>query len=258
MKKTPHINYCEIPSVKHRHLVKRLVAPLNDIPIFGGFVFGLVLKSGHNAWLSSTPRVTINTVSSGLSRADILLDFDYLKESRVIFPENLMQINHFEPTIHQIMQRIGLYSGYCYSKYCDDCCIIVGINTNKKIKHIKDFYKKTIQQVENFSDTFFNQTQDIFLNLLPEIKVSRFITDPIFRHRILTSQTLKPTEIDLTEKELAILYWTARGKSAADIAIIIGLSKNTIDTYRRTIISKLNVSNITEAVYLALSMHLIV
>jgi DNA-binding CsgD family transcriptional regulator len=258
MKQAPHTNLWDIPSVKHRHFVKRLVRPLYETPDFGGFVMGLVLKSGNNMWLSSTPRITINTVSKGLSKADILLDFNYLKKPHVIYPSNLLQLNHFEDDIHQIMHKSGLYRGYCYSKYCDDCCIIIGVNITTPLHNIKNFYQQTIHTIEAFSESFFDNTKDIFIQALPELKVTRFMTDIAYRHRILTTNILPPNEIDLNENELAILYWTARGKSASEISTIIGLTKNTVDSYRRSIINKCDVNNITEAVYFALSMRLIV
>jgi DNA-binding CsgD family transcriptional regulator len=258
MKKEPKLNYWQIPSIKHRHLIKKLVKHLYTIDNFGGFSFGLVLKNGQNAWLSSTPRVTLHTVSTGLDRAEILLDFNYLKQSRVIFPDELTSFNLVEAQINNILEKKGIYRGYCYSKYCDDCCVIVGISSKQPVRNPPQLYRSSKDLVEKFSYDFLNQTQDIFLQNLPELTVSRFMQDKTYQKNTLIGNNTPATQVHLSNKDLAILYWTARGKSAEEIAIILGLSKNTIDTYRRAIIQKLDVANITEAVHFALSSHLII
>lgn len=258
MKSEQPTNYWQIPSIKHRHLIKKLVQPLSVIDNFGGFVLGLVLKNGQHAWLSSTPRITLNTVTSGLNRAAILLDFNYLKQSRIIFPEELTNFNLMETQINDIHDKKKSYRAYCYSKYCDDCCVIVGINSKQPVNNPQQLYRSSKDLVEKFSYDFLDQTQDIYLQHLPELAVSRFMQDKTYQKNILIGNKTPVTQTELNKKDLAILYWTARGKSAEEIAVILGLSKHTIDTYRRAIIQKLDVANITEAVHFALSSQLIV
>lgn len=54
----------------------------------------------------------------------------------------------------------------------------------------------------------------------------------------------------LSPREKEILNWVARGKSNADIAIILDISPNTVDTYMRRIFAKYNVTDRTTAAVL--------
>jgi DNA-binding CsgD family transcriptional regulator len=52
----------------------------------------------------------------------------------------------------------------------------------------------------------------------------------------------------LTERELEVLKWSADGKSAHEISIILSLSKNTVDFHIKNAIAKLHAPNKTAAV----------
>ncbi len=70
-----------------------------------------------------------------------------------------------------------------------------------------------------------------------------------------------PTEAvyikELTEKEEAILFWTARGKTALQIAKLLNIAPSTAKTYRHLIKRKLNAHTIAQAVYEALRFHIL-
>ncbi|MEO0544056.1 MAG: LuxR family transcriptional regulator [Pseudomonadota bacterium] len=55
----------------------------------------------------------------------------------------------------------------------------------------------------------------------------------------------------LTPREREALYWTAQGKTAADIGLILGLATYTVSTYLRSARYKTNSVSITQAVYKA-------
>lgn len=61
----------------------------------------------------------------------------------------------------------------------------------------------------------------------------------------------------LSPRELETLHWTALGKDYKDIAVILGISENTIRTYTRTIRYKLDCSTLTQAVAKAIKLKLI-
>ena len=62
---------------------------------------------------------------------------------------------------------------------------------------------------------------------------------------------------DLTERELEVLEWLARGLSNADIAGRLFLSEGTIRNYVSSILTKLNVADRTQAAVLALRYGLV-
>ena len=71
----------------------------------------------------------------------------------------------------------------------------------------------------------------------------------------LSSSTERPAQSaagqvrgKLSHREMAVLRWLALGKSAHDVAKILGISVNTVRSHIRNIIRKLDVSNIPHAV----------
>jgi DNA-binding NarL/FixJ family response regulator len=64
-------------------------------------------------------------------------------------------------------------------------------------------------------------------------------------------------DVSLSEREVASLSWSARGKSSSEIATILGLAKRTVDFHIENACRKLQVSTRTEAVAKATSGRLI-
>jgi LuxR family quorum sensing-dependent transcriptional regulator len=52
----------------------------------------------------------------------------------------------------------------------------------------------------------------------------------------------------LTSRELAVLEWVARGKSAWEIGEILHITKRTVDAHVNSAVSKMGVANRTHAV----------
>jgi DNA-binding CsgD family transcriptional regulator len=61
----------------------------------------------------------------------------------------------------------------------------------------------------------------------------------------------------LTPRELEVLTWVARGKTAHDTAQILGIAKRTVDEHVQTIIRKLGAANRTHAIAIALQNHIV-
>jgi len=59
-------------------------------------------------------------------------------------------------------------------------------------------------------------------------------------------------QVALTSRESEVLFWVANGKSAAEIAGILRISKRTVDEHVQTSIRKLEAANRTHAVAIAL------
>jgi DNA-binding NarL/FixJ family response regulator len=57
-----------------------------------------------------------------------------------------------------------------------------------------------------------------------------------------------PSHVDLNDREIEVLTWVARGKTSAEIAIILGLAKRTVDFHLENARVKLGVRTRTEAV----------
>jgi DNA-binding NarL/FixJ family response regulator len=68
---------------------------------------------------------------------------------------------------------------------------------------------------------------------------------------------LSPQNVELSEREIETLTWAARGKTSAEIALILGLSKRTVDFHIDSARAKLGVATRIEAAIKAASCRLI-
>lgn len=119
--------------------------------------------------------------------------------------------------------------------------------TNDGLKQIKGFRKLIDYQLQDgtlmpASCRSYLVKQGYYCNIW--IKSNRFLGCTLMANK------LYPSEIET-------LYWAARGKTSEETAIILKLSPNTITSYRKQAIQKLNASNITHAVFLAAQLGLI-
>lgn len=249
----------DVFSVKHRHRIKQLIAPLHQLPDFAGFAIGLVLRSGKSVCIDSVPAISMHTTVRGIVRSTKLLDYDFIKTSRVFYPESFINANSTQQRIEKISLNRNVHRVYCYSRYCGDCSLIATYRIRHTPTNRQAIYKKTIATVNTATLSLVNAFLPEIIGELPELAQTRFAQDKDFRQRAIQDgvQPRDCNHIELTNSEVAALYWSAQGKTAAEIASILGLSKNTVDTYRRNILDKMQVSNITEAVYVAITTGLI-
>ncbi len=62
---------------------------------------------------------------------------------------------------------------------------------------------------------------------------------------------------ELTERELECLYWIAEGKTSDEIAVILGISRNTINNYITSVMRKTATRNRSEAIAFAVRHNLV-
>ena len=73
----------------------------------------------------------------------------------------------------------------------------------------------------------------------------------------IARSALWPKTVDLNEREVEVLTWSARGKTSTEIAQILGLTKRTIDFHIDNARTKLGAATRTEAVIKAATGRLI-
>jgi DNA-binding response OmpR family regulator len=83
--------------------------------------------------------------------------------------------------------------------------------------------------------------------------------EAIIRRRLgrTTRQEIWPQDVVLSEREVETLTWSARGKTSAEIAQILGMAKRTVDFHIDNARRKLGVATRTEAVTKAAKAKLI-
>jgi LuxR family quorum-sensing system transcriptional regulator CciR len=75
---------------------------------------------------------------------------------------------------------------------------------------------------------------------------------------VLADEPEKPPRVaSLSPREQECLQWVCRGKSSADIGVILTLSPRTVDSYLEKVCSKLRVRTRIEAVAAAVRLGLI-
>jgi len=65
--------------------------------------------------------------------------------------------------------------------------------------------------------------------------------------RLLVRRLVPEPERPLTAREIVVMRWTAEGKSAAEIAMILGISTRTVNFHTSSVVRKLGVANKTAA-----------
>src|SRR5277367_6610831 len=85
------------------------------------------------------------------------------------------------------------------------------------------------------------------------------VLDTIITARIagVARTGLWPKTVDLNEREIEVLTWVARGKTSAEIAQILGLTKRTVDFHTDNARTKLGAATRTEAAIKAATGRLI-
>jgi len=65
--------------------------------------------------------------------------------------------------------------------------------------------------------------------------------------RCLTPKLMPEADVKLSNREIAVLRWTADGKTAGEISSILNISERTVNFHIRNVITKLNAANKTSA-----------
>lgn len=62
-----------------------------------------------------------------------------------------------------------------------------------------------------------------------------------------------PSRMGLSKRELEALYHLAKGNSKSEVSLLMGVSENTIDTFKRRIFEKLGVKSVVQAAVIAIA-----
>ena len=247
----------DTPTFKYRHKTKKLVEPLYQIENFASYSATIILKNNQHLAISSAPKVTLPFIHRGLHRAHTILQYDFVKRKRVIFPQEYSHQDSLQRSITQEIEGMGIQRGYSFTRLSQDCCILVSVNMNNPVEDRAALYYSTIDSIEAFTSDFFDEMLPVYCEGLPQFLYSRTSEDQAYRHRVIKTRCVSFEDITLHDSELGILYWSAQGKTAEEIGQIMGHTKNTIDSYRRQLLDKMQVRNIVQAVYLGTSLGLI-
>lgn len=226
------------------------------------------MNTDFSPWLESQIQMLLSSdtkeeLFDGLTKASKLLGFDYFAYGlRVLFPVSSPKIellNNYpekwkniyesegylsiDPTVHHGMKTIepvlwkqdlfcdaralwedansfGLSHGWAQSSFSKSGVsgMLTLARSNELISEAELLYKTPLL-------VWFNQLAQISLQeyLLPEI--------------------VTPTQVKLTAREAEVLRWTADGKTAFEISVILDITERTVNFHLNNVVSKFGVNN---------------
>lgn len=224
------------------------IEDIEGIDIFAIFIY---LNNGDFALVANSAPATEEYIASGLCRGDISNTKTFREHNRVIFSQEYTELDPVQNQILDIAKKHNFYRVYSLSRFCSDCSLhLCAEQQNQAPANPQEVYAQTVDQFETFCCKFLDNAMNIFIEELPQLAGTRFATDAFYREHVIKKRAL-PQIKPLSHSEINVLYWAAQGKTAEETSMLLGLTKHTLETYRKRAIKKLGASNLTHAVYLA-------
>ncbi len=252
--------YNYVPTVKYRKEISDICKDLFKINQIYLICPAIILENGTSFYTSNDPFLAIPYIVSGLYRADNYFINAYnIKESHFFPGKNLNNNDILQMTVAEILQNyFKVYNSYCLIRRCKDCTVIVGIAHNYSVDNPEKMYVNTVSEIENLTIKYFDKLINIYVDNLPGLKHSRFVTDSNFREKIIKNRTHKKfINRTLTNREEECLYWTSIGKTSHEVSVIMHISEHTVNEYKKFIMEKLNVKNMVHAVSESIKLNII-
>lgn len=98
-----------------------------------------------------------------------------------------------------------------------------------------------------------NRQQSMAIEVLDQLGITQPSSRQIAHIETLLFATTIKTDIyfapQLSKREISCLYWSAKGKTSEEIAKLLHIQKQTVDSYKKEIKRKLGSRNIAQAVF---------
>ncbi|OON40801.1 transcriptional regulator SdiA [Izhakiella australiensis] len=135
--------------------------------------------------------------------------------------------------LHELIKANGIKSGISYSSMAKSRTI--GILSMSSANSMKN---KTISLEE-----------ELKLPLLTELALSALVR--------MEDASMSVLNMELSDRELEILKWTAEGKTSAEISLILAISENTVNFHQKNMQKRFNAPNKTQIASYAAAIGLI-
>jgi len=204
------------------------------------FVMYIVFNDGRKFVLSNIYNILLSYYSDGLAQEDYHCKPDLVVPGGYYFSDEVgCSSKRFKEMLEQ---RFGVYRTYYIERICGDCRFVFGAVNDHKIERPAQYYKGSIAQFENFSYQFALGAKAIILKHNPQYASSFIFNNDNYLKSVVHNQPL-------TSREVECLYWAAHGKSSEETSLILGVSLETVKSHRKRALKKLNVVNVTQAVF---------
>lgn len=155
-------------------------------------------------------------------------------------------------------EELNIFNGINLCRKGPDFCEVFAFCSSIKHNDIINFYMNNTFRIKDIADIFckdylsavkFNNSDLVMVNDDVTQKISAYCKT-INKSRIKINE-----EITIGYKALACLYWMCQGKTADETAIILGVSRRTIEAHLDSMRIKTNCINKSQLIYKVLSIR---
>ena len=143
-------------------------------------------------------------------------------------------------------EKYDLYRVYNIVRSHPECTFVFSAISNQKKDDDLQFYKKSINDFEEFCIKFLDHFIDLIKNLNPAYKYSFILNNPNLRRAVIKNQFDEP--VKLTAREQECLFYVSTGLSVKKIAENMNISYFTAENYCKNIREAFNCGTMIEAI----------
>lgn len=251
-------NYYFIASIKFEQEIAQASNNLKACLGVDYFSICLVLPNGRKHIISNNPgNIAIPYQINGLNRLDTV--FESANSGHLgknFFSSSQLKQDTCSKIYTSIMnERFNVFNTWGFFREYNGFKCNVIFAKQQQTSVIQLNYSVERDMVK-FIDTFLMQILPIYSCDYLDLKYSRLCQDDSFRHNFLHGK-YKSTVPELKPRERECLFWARCGKTSSETADIVGLKRSTVKNYLESVREKFQVSNLQEAITLALQYHLI-
>lgn len=258
--------YAWIESVAHQVAIEQACSALEQRSGFQFYCPAILTRNGQSlAYTCNKPSLAIAYDGLGLGRCDTYFANAVTGQAGLFFP----RMNNYEwyqgidkPQrlfLDVLEDKFSIYNAYGIKRQFEGFVLLIPVGHNYAVDGLKLLYQQTRRTVLQFTIDYMNQFIDLYIAMLPALKFSRFANDPAYRKNVILGECHDQSvgSDTLSKREQECLHWLARGKTTAEIALILAISEHTVKIHRKAILGKLAVKNVAQAIYTATTQGLV-
>lgn len=235
-------------SIRYREKIDALTLQFNCPKDISNFSISMLFRCGKRYYISNLYLWAIPYRTEGLYRGDVDHDRS-LYDRREYFIQRDIEYDTMQIPIIQILEsRYHLNTTFAMIRQCHECDLIIEAYNREKVIDPHKFYLQIREQFEKFICHFLDAMQEEMISALHEQKWLSILIDPDYRKKVITRKLLIDATPSLTPRELQCLKLIAEGKNTREVAELLFLAYETVNTHAKSIRQKLGCKNITAAV----------
>lgn len=256
-------DYNWLPSIRYRNIIAQTTNDLKQLTGHSIIIPAIVCHSGkHVSYLTNDPLFSIAYSGTMLKIFDRFFQLAAKSNGDFFAPTLHYPIGDkgLHKTLDIYTKRFNIYHSFALVRHCDDVTIVIAVANHCRINNIEESYNANVHTIENIAINMFDYLKDLFIEQLPGLKHTEFMKNKNFRNAVIKGNYKTPNfnAEQITPRECECLYWISKGKTSKEAAEIMNISAHTINEHKKSITKKMNTSNMSQAVYLAVKHQLII